>query len=233
MPPLRPKKYLSLDCETQGIDWFHGTMPFLVTTCQLDGTQLFWEWDVDPLTRKVSIPPDDVREIKALIDGCTYLIGHNSRFDAKGLHRLGIEWPWHKTHDTLMAGHLLNSSKPHDLTAMCLDYLGEDISPYGDALQEAVQKARRMARSKFKDWRIAKEGLADMPSIKGSDNKSKGKGVETGSSWRADYWLPRAIAKELEYPTDHPWWTVLSDYANTDSLYTLKLWMYIEEELKK
>lgn len=232
MPPLRPKKYLSLDCETQGIDWFHGTMPFLVTTCQLDGTQLFWEWDVDPLTRKVSIPPDDVREIKALIDGCTCLIGHNSRFDAKGLHRLGIEWPWHKTHDTLMAGHLLNSSKPRDLTAMCLDYLSEDISPYEDALQDAVQKARRMARSKFKDWRIAKEGLPDMPSIKTS-SKSEGKGVESGKAWRADYWLPRTIAKELEYPTDHPWWTVLSDYANTDSLYTLKLWMYIEEELKK
>lgn len=95
-----------------------------------------------------------------------------------------------------------------------------------------MQKARRIARSKFKDWRIAKEGLPDMPSIKTS-SKSEGKGVESGKAWRADYWLPRTIAKELEYPTDHPWWTVLSDYANTDSLYTLKLWMYIEEELKK
>ena len=232
MPPLR-QKTIALDTETTGVDWAHGAMPFLVTTCQEDGSQSFWEWEVDPVTRVPNIPQEDIEDIRLLIESASILVGQNSRFDAKALSKLRVEWPWSITQDTLMAGHLLNTSQPHDLTSMCLHYLGVDIQPYEDAVQVATQKARRIARSQLKHWRIAKKGDPMMPSVRGSDRKKKSKGVEEDTAWKLDMWLPRAIAKELGYEPDHPWWTVTSDYANADSLHTIQLWKVMEKELKR
>lgn len=41
--------------------------------------------------------------------------------------------------------------------------------------------------------------------------------------WKNDMWLPRAIAKAHDYAPDHPWWTVLRDYANVDSAVTIQI----------
>ena len=58
---------LSLDTEVTGIDLFHGALPFFVSTCDDEGTQVFWEWDVDPLTRRPEIPEGDTREVRQLL----------------------------------------------------------------------------------------------------------------------------------------------------------------------
>jgi hypothetical protein len=93
---------------------------------------------------------------------------------------------------------------------MALHYLGVNIEPLEIAVKQATTEARRMARSKYPDWRIAKSGLPEMPSAK-------------ESTWKYDMWLPRAIAMEEGYPDNHPWWTVCADYANGDSAVTLPL----------
>lgn len=227
---------ISLDMETTGVDFHHGTKPFFVTTCQPDGTQKFWEWDVDPLTRQPNIPEEDLDEIEELIilSGIANndLILQNAKFDVAALRticpRISDNWPWERTQDTLIGGHLLCSNGPHDLTSMTSQYLGHDITPLEKSLEEAVQAARRWCRTHHPDWAIAKDGRADMPSSK-------------GSLWRADYWLPRSLyLRDEEVQAQHPTWEhVLRDYANGteehlgDSPATLALWDFMKCELRR
>lgn len=214
---------LAVDTETTGLDLRHGARPFFVTMCRVGEDPVFWEWDVDPLTRQPTIPQEDIEEIEEWLNTEDELVLQNPKFDAAALATIGIQLPWSKVKDTLLAGHLLASNQPHDLTTMTLVYLGVNIKKYEDALQEVCNAARRLARSKFPTWRIAKEGLPEMPSAKGGSKKGA-KGVESESPWKFDCWLPRAIAKHCKYSKDHPWWTVLQEYANTDSVSTAHLW---------
>lgn len=253
---------ISLDTETTGIDFHHAARPFFVTSTNEEGETKFWEWDVDPLTRKPNIPVEDIAEIRRLtgadrepmaihsggkaIELGPSMVLQNAKFDVSLLKTIGIKrWNWPRTHDTLIAGHLLATNQRHDLTSMVLHYLGIDIQPHEKELEAAVKECRRLvqqaklrvgraAKKKektgqqtfvdeselFADWMIAKEGLEGMPSA----------GDEP---WRYDYWLPRAIAKALGLKTDHPFWTVLADYSNADSASTLLLWKAMEKELKR
>jgi DNA polymerase I-like protein with 3'-5' exonuclease and polymerase domains len=216
---------VALDCETTGLDFWHGARPFFVTACDSEGNQAWWEWHVDPKSRRPRIPPKDVEEIQALLDTADEIVGQNIKFDALALSFIGIEeWPWHKTHDTLIAGHLLASNQPHNLTAMTSQYLrGLDISPFEDSLEEAVKNCRNKVRSKswpHGNWAIAKQGRADMPSAE-------------KETWRFDYWLPKAYAEVEKLEEDHPYRTVLREYSNTDSAVTVALWQVMKERIKK
>lgn len=206
-------KMISLDTETTGLDLRHGAKPFLVTTCDEKGVNTFWEWDVDPLTREPEVVYEDLNEIQEVIDDADLLVLQNPKFDYVALQQVyggRLRWDWGKVRDTLLAGHLLESNGPHNLTDMALIYLNANIEPYEVALKKAAEAARRFARTK-EGWRVAKAGLPEMPSVRGS----------AGSN---DYWLPRAWAKEQEYPAGDPWWAVCSEYANADSTTTLALW---------
>lgn len=230
---------ISLDTETQGLDLYHSARPYLVTSCNEAGEVSFWEWYVNPMTREVEVVDLDLLAISDLIEQADELILQNPKFDVTALTALdpggtlgfGLNWPWHKTYDTLLAGHLLASNHPHNLTDMALHYLGVDIQPYEDLLEEAVKKARQECRLKtFKqdngEWITAKEGLPGMPSIKSSSNKKDDK------LWKNDTWLPRAFCRAFNFTSDHPWWTVASNYANADSTVTLALWKIMREEIK-
>lgn len=211
----------SLDTETTGTDLRHGARPFLVTMCDENEEVVWWEWSVDPKTRKVKANREDFLEIIKLIDEADLLVLQNPKFDYTALYLLAFDlglgkrfymaWDWDKVRDTLIAGHLLASNQPHDLTTMALVYLRVNIQPFEDAIVEAANEARRIARSEFPDWRIAKKGLPEMPSAKDKVVKY-------------DMWLPKLIAEKLKYPSDHPWWTVCSEYANSDSSVTLPLY---------
>lgn len=232
MPPLPKKqKLISLDTETTGIDFKHGARPYLVTICNEAGQNTWWEWDVNPLTRKPIVPRADLFEIQAAINEADGVVLQNPKFDYKALlelfaaNRVKFTWDWDKVFDTLMAGHLLASNQPHDLTSMVLVYLGVNIQPYEDAIEVAVNEAKRMARSKqFQEehpgWRLAKKGEPDMPSAK-------------EKTWKFDMWLPRALAKLNKYPADHPWWNVCNEYANPDSASTLPLFIQQRKILKE
>lgn len=236
----------SLDTETSGIDLHHGAKPFFVTMCELDADPVFWEVDVDPLTREPQWTEEDLDEIEAEVDNADELVLQNSKFDVRALwtvrKKFGNKWDWKKTQDTLMAGHLLASNQPHDLTTMSLVYCGINIQPLEIRLKEAVNEARRFARSNRPEWVIAKAGNEDMPSVKGSASG-------------CDYWLPRAVAKSEEYivPDEdcdhrweqdsglpgkvcrrcsgHSWYTVLREYSNGDSVVTVKLFDVMRKRL--
>jgi DNA polymerase I-like protein with 3'-5' exonuclease and polymerase domains len=227
---------IGLDTETTGVDLRHDNLPFFVTIAQDDGEQLWWEWDVNPVTRKPHIPLSDIYDIRDKIREADGYVLQNTKFDYTALHRaspLVLQfWDWSKLDDTLVSGHLLASNQRHDLTSMTLLYLGKDIKHYEDKLRDACLKARRIVRTKFPDWVLAKEGLPSMPSVK-ADKKKKEKGIESESPWKADSWLPRTLAIELKYPTDHPWMTVLRDYSNADSAATLYLRKVHQRHIEK
>jgi len=216
---------ICLDTETTGMDLHHGAKPFFVTLCRANGEQMWWEWDVDPLTRKPKILVSDLVEIsKAVHLSGEELVLQNAKFDVAALVATEYQfpsWPWNKTHDTLLAGHLLASNQPHDLTSMALYYLDAfDLEPYEKSLEVAVKESRKLAVKEFPNWQLAAKGRLDMPSAK-------------EKTWKYDCWLPRALAKELRYDHGHPWHTVLRDYSNADSSTTLALWIAMERELKR
>lgn len=212
---------LAIDCETTGLDLYHGASPFLTTVCTDELVNTWWVWPVDPLTRKVTHNIKDLGKITKLIDAAEVVVGQNIKFDVQALtpllsriHSNGEpwKWPWEKTHDTLISGHLLASNHAKDLTSQALEYLSVDIEPFEDRMHDAVQACRTMVRnkgSKIHNWRIAKEGLPEMPSA-------------TDKVWKYDTWMPAQVhALGLGKPE---WATVTEDYANTDSSVTVALY---------
>lgn len=248
---------IAIDCETTGLDLLHSCRPFFVTTCgdAPGDTAVFYEWDVDPLTRMVRPDPSDLRKIQTLVDLAANwgkdtpldmqerhtLVLHNAKFDVKALERVGVwDWPWSMTRDTVIAAHLLNSAQEKNLTALATNYLRIDIKGREDALEKAVKQARDYCRRYLKDWKIANGEHPGMPS-------------DTSGEWRSDYWLPRALVKYWwgtlqdteegyqyrppgyaeEGDEGHPWWTVLSDYATADSEMTMACWQVMSAELRR
>lgn len=229
---------IAIDCETTGIDLYHGAKPYLVTICEEGKTPEFWEWDVDPLTRE----PDpkqirrDIYQIKDMIFSADEIITHNGKFDITALQTVIPDivehWPWEKHFDTLMATHLLESILTHNLTDVATRWLKVNIKPVEDALEKACKEARNFCRHKLPHWKLAREGEEEMPSVKG-DKKSKNKGGADERPWKNDGWLPRTLCRfsEVFSEKEHPWKTVLSDYAVVDSAATVACWPLMKKKI--
>ena len=65
---------ISLDTETTGTDLYHAACPFLVTICNQDYENTFYEWDVDPRTRQPKVDPADIKEIVQCIDRAPFIV---------------------------------------------------------------------------------------------------------------------------------------------------------------
>lgn len=203
---------IAIDCETTGVDRYHGSQPFFVNICE-DGVITSWRADVDYLTRTPLWSVQDLRAMRVkLLSRGVRKVFHNAKFDIPMLDTImpGIEdeWDWEHTECTLISSHLVNSIDPHDLTSQVLIHLDYDIRPVERSIEKAATEARRLCRTKdfqarHGKWRIATEGEPTMPSAK-------------EKTWQFDMWLPHAVAKAENYPPDHPWWTVLEEYSNPD-----------------
>lgn len=188
---------LAVDTETTGLDFWHGTTPYFVTTCAPDGDQRFWEWDVDPFTRQVAVPAADIEEIQDLLDGADELVFHNAQFDYHALSKVGVRIDWAKVRDTMLAAHLLESNRPRNLTDVAMRWLSVDILPLERQMEDVCKAARRLVRSKaflaeHGEWAVMKAGREDAPSAGGT------------GEWKADGWLPRALATALGYSDGSP-----------------------------
>jgi DNA polymerase I-like protein with 3'-5' exonuclease and polymerase domains len=215
---------LSLDTESTGLDLRHGARPFLVTFCNEEYENIWFEWNVDPLTRKVCTPKDDLEEIQSIISSADRLVLQNTKYDVTGLtlafkdQGIELDWPWHSTVDTLLAGHLLASNHPHTLESMAVEYVLKNITKYERKIESAVKKARSWARSNCPEWRIANKDLAEMPSAK-------------EKVWKNDMWLPRAVTKYRGEDPDNTT-ELCTEYANIDSTVTLAIWLVQERLIK-
>jgi DNA polymerase I-like protein with 3'-5' exonuclease and polymerase domains len=183
--------------------------------CDEDGEVYYWEALVDPVTRQPQWDANDLLEVEQMVNEADLLVLQNPKFDSRALEVVGCldgGLPWEKTVDTLLAGHLLVSNQPHDLTTMAMIYLRVNIQPYEDRLEVATKEAMKIAKRKYPLWKLAKKDDEDMPSAK-------------AKTWKYDSWLPKAVAVAEGYPKDHDWHHVLADYANTDSSVTLPLYL--------
>lgn len=238
---------ISLDTETTGLDLHHGAKPFFISTASEDDSQTFWEFDVDPLTRQPIYSESAIQEVRDFLGENNLIVFHNAKFDYQALKaldpRLVEGWDWGKVRDTALADHLLNSIYEHGLEKCADRWLELNIKPLEDSLAKAVKECRQLCHAKvkgaaYKEWAVAKEGRADMPSVR-------------DEIWRADYWLPRAIARhqqlhEPEPSCDHKtgpdnlclkcrghyYWYVLKQYSLKDAAVTLGLWVVMEEAFK-
>lgn len=234
---------IALDSETTGLSIAHGTRPFFISIYHESTGVQYWEWPVDPLTRKVKVDPEDVVEIQALLDGADRIVGHNLKFDIRMLAAVGIKVDWAKTEDTIVAYHAIDSAAKHDLTAAVWDCLGINIKPHEDAMREVVLAARRIVQqarlrvsrygpeehTQLCDWLIAEDGLTD------PDDQSQMMPGDNKEHWRADGWLPHALATSgfgSDYVAEHP--TVadrLREYGCCDTMATYKLWVVLRQKL--
>lgn len=212
----------------------HGCKPYFVVSCSDVGDISWWEWNVSLRSRAVEFVPEDWGEILRTIDDADEIVLQNAKFDVTAVESVvpDYRWPWEKTHDLLLAAHLLRSDRLKSLDALALQYLRVDIRPYEERLKKACDEARRWCRTNWPLAAITREGMRGMPSAK-------------GTLWKNDTWLPRRIAefreglghvdfdrdtphvpdeKTGECPPLHHWWTALSEYATKDAEVTVALW---------
>tara|TARA_R110002110_G_scaffold294062_2_gene508018 strand:- start:4601 stop:6508 length:1908 start_codon:yes stop_codon:yes gene_type:complete len=206
--------HLAVDTETTGVDLFHAAVPFAVSACDENGKTWFWEWKVDPQTRKPKVPKKDLEEIKDVLAG-KVLVFHNAKFDLRALANLGISIGWDTwttllnkpaieiagLEDTLLASHVCDSNEPHGLKYLAEEYLDIMDSDQEELLEE-VRSARRFAKAQ--GWVL-------------------GQAKSNTSSVHCDYWMPRAA-----FDSD-----VLETYAVQDAVRTMLLWKMYEEVMQQ
>lgn len=225
---------ISLDTETTGIDIAHGAMPFLVTWYEKGSAgPCLCQWPVDVMTRRPEIPEEDIAHIAEVIDASDLVYLQNSKFDVRALASIGIEVPWSKVRDTLAMGHLLASNHRHDLTSMCIEYLGVNIDKYEVEVKRVTQECRGIVKRDYPSWLIADEGVQGMPSVKGSSKRDEDK------PWKNDMWLPAALANYYvtnglcdESEIDERWLTACPRYAYADSEHALHLGLEMERLIR-
>lgn len=167
---------LAVDTETTGVNLFHGCAPYLFIAC--DGETNYYYWgEVNPYTREVFWDDDTLAEVQELLDRAEVLVFHNTKFDFRGLDRVGIKIDhlWDKVEDTLLASHAICSGDTHalkDLAIKYLDYWDDDEAD----LELAVKVARADAKSK--GYMIAEKSLPFF-------NVHK----QPTGLWKTDYWL--------------------------------------------
>lgn len=217
---------ISLDTEATGLDSYHGTRPFIVSTCDQNGVNTSWEWRVNPKTRMPVVRASDIPAICKVIKDAELLILQNAKFDYHILKTIipNLEeyWDWGKVHDTLIGAHLLDSNKPKDLNTLSLRYLGIDITKYEKRMGDVVKKCRNLCKNKtfieqYGHWKVAKKDDPNLPS---------------GGNWHADLWLPKAMYLYTDRG-DKDWKDLTFDYANADTFTTLKIWEVMYKRIQE
>lgn len=165
---------LSVDTETTGADFHHGCKPFMVTAC--DGSfDYCWQGEVTPYDRSEVIwKQEDLDEIQEYLEAADEIIYHNGNFDIRALEVIGVNAKyWDKTHDTMIASHVLCSGEKHALKYLAFKYLDY----YNDEQQKLVEAVKE-ARAAHPNYDLAKFGHHTMP------------GAEDKTPWaKLDYWL--------------------------------------------
>jgi len=200
---------LAVDTETTGTDFFHGCRPFMITAC--DGKSNYhWTGEVNPYDRaEVTWQEEDLEEARTLLSSASTLLMHNSKFDVRALHSIGIDLTssWDRIEDTMIASHVCCSGERHALKQLAFRYLG-----YANEEQKKLKAAVLKARQEHKDYDLAKEGHHTMPGEGGP-----------GTSWSSmDYWL--CIDECTRYGIDdvEMTWLMWQLYKNVMAKYSLR-----------
>lgn len=205
---------LALDTETTGLSPRHGARAYAVSGCDAHGKSYFWDWPVDPVTRKPKIKANDqqIKEIKTTLSRYDQFVFHHSKFDIRHLVAIGVLPPhvpnefWANVHDTLPMSHVLSSNESHELKDLGLKYL--DILDDDERAIENQCKAFRQQKA-----------IPDHYNLNFKDGKD---GKQGEWIWKTDSWLLKAL---------NPKSKVLETYARLDAERTIRLFLLFREML--
>jgi DNA polymerase I-like protein with 3'-5' exonuclease and polymerase domains len=209
---------VALDTETTGAEFLNGfDTPFVLYACDDKGKTNKWEWEFLPEER-TAIPDKKISEdIKKFTREYKTLVFHNTKFDIRALESVDVKLNWRgKTFDTLMASHVLNNVYSHKLKDLADMYLDRENTEQKN-IKEEVVSARRLAKKHFPDW------------ILGYSSAGGKEGDE--SHVALDYWIFKCLAKHLDLPPDHSWWTLCDEYGYGDVIRTIELWSLFTDGL--
>lgn len=220
---------IAFDTETTGLRLWHGDMPFAFSFCNEELETAYFEFPVDPFTRKVIRTPDVVsslEKIKALLeDPEVEKIGFNLKFDIRaaelgyGIHTQG------KLTEVYNQAHVCNNMEP----VFRLKYLSKRYKVMDDDDEKKLQKCvnRLRLRAKKLGWKIAYE-----------TRKRAKVADKVDPVPQADYWLGRRIFElhpELEHLYDEEFVryakTACEEYAVNDAIRTMMLNIMYEEKM--
>jgi DNA polymerase I-like protein with 3'-5' exonuclease and polymerase domains len=201
--------FLGIDCESNGLFAYHGCELFGLSLCHSeDGSNEYWDFDVDIKTRAVKFIPKKIKQIRDAILDYSEFTFHNSVFDLTMIRKLptyGRQIFNHivsnSFHDTMFSAHMVNSKDPKGLKDQCLLYCNI-LDTDEKLLDEHCKKARTIAKQL--GWAIATE---DIPSLAGQSDKFH----------KCDMWVPKQLAIFKKYAEDHPWLTSCETYCNLDT----------------
>lgn len=152
---------LVFDVETTGLNPYKGDRPFAFAFMAMDGEQLYYRFEVDPMTRKVLYEdkPKEYAALKALFTSPNLeIIGHNIEFDLTMIEFAGMSFKG-KFWDTKILAHVANPGRlSYKLKPLCksmFNYPDDDMTD----LKNSVKKARR--QGKKMGWKLAEDVEAD------------------------------------------------------------------------
>lgn len=196
------KRYVSLDCETTGLELLKGDRAFALSLCDDQGKQWYFDWPVDPLTRQPDYHSEEYRvavnNVKLILKKYDVIVYHNAKFDRRAIgHCPGLDFilsfPWE---DTIFLSHVIDSGGSHSLKDLALRHLEIDDSDEKE-LRKVVNKARAEARRLHPDWKL-------------------------GPSAGEDYWLPKALNPKSKH---------CERYCRLDTKRTMLLWLCLSSVL--
>lgn len=216
---------IAIDTETTGLNFLLGAEPFMVTACDLEGNLFYWEFDINPVTKKIKRNRTTLKDIKNTLTQYDDWVFHNANFDLRALATL-FEIPvqqvkklhkhsdgfWDHVHDTLLMSHVLDNQRSHGLKDLSVRYL-KFPKDDEESLKEATKAARRLFRSlhrkgEIPDWQIHDET-------------------------EADYWLPKLMFKAFPVLAQPHWKDVCLSYALKDVERTISLYTLFKDLLLK
>lgn len=210
---------IAYDTETTGVDLWHGDTPFAYSFCNKNGDTAYFEWPVDPFTRKVKADKYELEAVRFLLeDQKVRKIGHHIKFDNRASklgHKISVKG---QCDDTMIAAHICNSLE----WKFELKYLSKRYGIMGTEDQQDLKKlvGRLRRRAKNLGWNLSYKRI-EQPH---GEPKLKPQ-VE------ADYWLPAALHR-LHPETG---WVSEDDlllcrtYATKDAERTMLLWLMYQE----
>ena len=165
-------KKVAIDTEGTGLNPWLGDMPFGISFFTEDGDTLYFEWPVNPFTRKVTPNINELRFCKRVLgDSNIIKVFYHAKFD---IRMMEVAYNVHTVfpiEEVMFMAFVCNTLEPSfklkKLSNKYLDYGTEDV----DELKRQVIKCRKKAKKL--GWKIAKDVEADSWLPKAMNPKSK------------------------------------------------------------
>lgn len=181
--PITKRSYH--DTETTGLDTWLGDNAFAISMLGTDGKGCYVEWEVDPFTRRVLAPKEEVRELRRYYR-CRdrRYVFHHAKFDVRVLEvGHGITVPHGRVDDTMFALHCWDTHRPRG--GYRLKTAAKQLCQYPTTDEETLKAEVKWARHRARKlgWKIGER----------KNLSSSGK-EKTRAMSNADFWLPRQLA---------------------------------------